>query len=77
MRMSKRGGVMIGDGYSTYADSMLMTMSKNDLIHTIRLLEKNLRNAEEVNNRQYELLVKATESSCGAASSCAMVCEVE
>lgn len=47
----------IGDGYSTFADSTLMTMSKKDLIHTIRLLEKNLRSAKEQNDRQYKMLV--------------------
>lgn len=47
----------IGDGNSTFADSTLMTMSKKDLIHTIRLLEKNLRSAKEQNDRQYKMLI--------------------
>lgn len=64
----------IGNGFITYADSTLMTLNKKDLIHIIRVLEQNLRNAEEVNNRQYELL---NEYSCGIASHCSMVCEVE
>lgn len=52
----ERGGVMIGDGYSTYAESTLMKHSKKELISIIRMLEKNLRNANECNDRQYEIL---------------------
>lgn len=64
----------IGNGFITYADSTLMTLNKKELVHIIRLLEQNLRNAEEANNRQYKLLM---DYSCGAAQSCSMVCEVE
>lgn len=47
----------IGNGYSTYADSTLMTISKKELIHIIRCLEQNLRAAKEANDRQYKMLV--------------------
>lgn len=49
----------IGNGVDTYADSTLMTLSKKELINTIRILEANLRNANEVNDRQYKLLLSA------------------
>lgn len=64
----------IGNGFITYADSTLMTLNKNELIHIIRVLEHNLINAEEVNNRQYKLLM---DYSCGIAPYCSNVCEVE
>lgn len=67
----------IGNGFITYADSTLMTLNKKELIHVIRVLEQNLRNAEEVNNRQYKLLMKAMDYSCGIAPYCSNVCEVE
>ena len=49
----------IGNGVDTYADSTLMTFSKKELINIIRMLEANVRNANEVNDRQYKLLLLA------------------
>lgn len=49
----------IGNGFDTYTDSTLMTFNKKELIRTIRILEKNLRNAQEANDRQYKLLMLA------------------
>ena len=51
----------IGNGYSTYADSTLTTISKKELIHIIRCLESNLRSAKEANDRQYKMLTEQEE----------------
>lgn len=40
-----------------YADSTLQRMTKQELIEYIRCLEHNLQNAEETNQRQYEILL--------------------
>lgn len=51
----------VGDGYSTYADSTLMTINKKELISIIRCLEHNLRGVKKENDRQYKMLTEQEE----------------
>lgn len=44
----------IGDGRKTYSDSILKSMTKDELIEIIHCLESNLRNAHETNHIQHE-----------------------
>lgn len=53
---------------SKYADSTLNSMTKQELIEYIRCLEHNLQNAEEMNQRQYEILNKVAETLKGSES---------
>ena len=47
---------------SKYTDSTLNSMTKQELIEYIRCLEHNLQNAEEMNQRQYDILNKVAET---------------
>lgn len=54
-----------------YTDSTLKSMTKQELIEYIRCLEHDLQNAEEMNQRQYEILNKVAEAMKGNESNAA------
>ena len=49
---------MIGNGIDTYSDKTLKSMNKDTLIEFIRILESNLRGANETNDIQYHNCLK-------------------